>query len=101
MRERLEYAAAWAALKFLGLLPRAVARWTAARFAAILFRIRPSWRRVTLFNLRLAFPEWSEAERERTVNLMVRNLGWLMAEFAHLPGYTRENIERVLVQDGF
>lgn len=101
MRERLEYAAAWATLKFLGLLPRPVARWTAARFAAFLFRVRPAWRQVTLFNLRLAFPEWSESERERTVKRMVRNLGWLMAEFAHLPNYTRENIERVLVQDGF
>ena len=101
MRERLEYAAAWATLKFFGLLPRPVARWTAARFAAILFRARPAWRRVALFNLKLAFPEWSEAERGRMVKLMVRNLGWLMAEFAHLPHYTRENIERVMVQDGF
>jgi KDO2-lipid IV(A) lauroyltransferase len=101
MRERLEYAAAWATLKFLGLLPRPVARWTAARFAAILFRLRPVWRRVAMFNLQLAFPEWSEAERERVVKLMVRNLGWLMAEFAHLPHYTRATIERTMVQDGF
>jgi Kdo2-lipid IVA lauroyltransferase/acyltransferase len=101
MRERLEYAAAWATLKFFGLLPRPVARWMAARFAAILFRVRPVWRRVALFNLRLAFPEWNEAERERVVKLMVRNLGWLMAEFAHLPRYTRESIERTIIQDGF
>jgi KDO2-lipid IV(A) lauroyltransferase len=101
MRERLEYAAAWATLKFFGLLPRPAARWMAARFAAILFRINPAWRRVTLMNLRLAFPEWSEAERERTVKLMVRNLGWLMAEFAHLPRMTRETVEAVMVQEGF
>jgi KDO2-lipid IV(A) lauroyltransferase len=101
MRERLEYAAAWATLKCFGLLPRPVARWTAARFAAVLFRIRPAWRQVALFNLRLAFPEWSEAQRERTVKLMVRNLGWLMAEFAHLPHLTREKVERVMIQDGF
>jgi len=101
MRERLEYAAAWATLKFFGWLPRPVSRWTAARFAAILFRLRPGWRRVAMFNLQLAFPGWSEAERERTVRLMVCDLGWLMAEFAHLPHYTRENIERTMVQDGF
>jgi KDO2-lipid IV(A) lauroyltransferase len=101
MRERLQYAAAWATLKFLGWLPRPVSRWTAARFAAIVFRIRPVWRRMATFNLRLAFPEWSEAERSRVVRLMVRNLGWLMAEFAHLPDYSRENIERTMVQDGF
>jgi KDO2-lipid IV(A) lauroyltransferase len=92
MRERLEYAAAWGTLKFFGLLPRPAARRMAAGFAAILFRIKPAWRRVALFNLRLAFPEWSEAERERTVRLMVRNLGWLMAEFAHLPRMTRETV---------
>jgi KDO2-lipid IV(A) lauroyltransferase len=101
MRERLEHAAAWGTLKCFGLLPRPVSRWIAARFAAILFRINPAWRRVALFNLRLAFPEWSEAERERTVNLMVRNLGWLMAEFAHLPRLTRERVQAVMVQEGF
>lgn len=101
MRERLEYAAAWATLKFFGYLPRPAARWTAARFGAFLFRLRPVWRRVAMFNLQLAFPEWSEVERARVVKLMVRNLGWLMAEFAHFPHYTRETIERVLVQDGF
>ena len=101
MRERLEYAAAWGMLKFLGWWPRPVARWVAARLAAILFRINPAWKRVALFNLRLAFPEWSEAERERTVRQMVRNLGWLMAEFAQLPRMTRKSIEGVMVQDGF
>jgi Kdo2-lipid IVA lauroyltransferase/acyltransferase len=101
MREGLEYAAAWGTLKFLGLLPRPVARWAAARFAAILFRVNPVWKSTALFNLRLAFPEWSEAERERIVQLMVRHLGWLMAEFAHLPRINRGNVAGVLVQDGF
>src|SRR5258708_320657 len=31
---------------------------------------------------------------------MARNLGWMAAEFARLPGYTRENIENVVVLDG-
>jgi len=101
MRQRLEYAAAWTTLKFFGLLPRPVARWTAARLGALLFRLRPAWRRVTMFNLQLAFPEWSEAQRRGVAQAMVRNLGWLMAEFAHLPHYTRETIERTMVQDGF
>jgi Kdo2-lipid IVA lauroyltransferase/acyltransferase len=101
MRERCEYAAAWAVLKFFGLLPRSAARWVAARLAALLFRLQPVWRRVALFNLQLAFPGWTEPERENVVRDMVRNLGWAAAEFAHLPNYTRENIERVIVLDGF
>jgi Kdo2-lipid IVA lauroyltransferase/acyltransferase len=101
MRERCEYAAAWAVLKFLGLLPRSVARWAGARLAAFLFRLQPAWRRVALFNLQLAFPDWTAAQREKVVRDMVRNLGWAAAEFAHLPHYTRENIERVIVLEGF
>jgi KDO2-lipid IV(A) lauroyltransferase len=101
MRERLEYVAALVALKFFAILPRMAARRVAARLAMFLFQINPKWRRAALINLRLAFPEWSEVERERTVTLMVRNLGWLAAEFAQLPRMTRENVEEVMVQDGF
>ena len=31
---------------------------------------------------------------------MTRNLGWMAAEFARLPQYTKENIENVVVLDG-
>jgi Kdo2-lipid IVA lauroyltransferase/acyltransferase len=87
MRERLEYAAAWSVLKFLGLLPRPLARWTAARLAALIFLLRPPLRRAALFNLRLAFPGWPESRRNGVVREMVRNLGWMAAEFAHFPRY--------------
>jgi len=101
MRERFQYLMAWTSLKFLALLPRPVARWIAARVAALLFRMWPAWRRITLFNLGLAFPDWPEQERRRVMNLMVRNLGWMAAEFAHFPRYTRKNIERTVILDGF
>jgi KDO2-lipid IV(A) lauroyltransferase len=32
---------------------------------------------------------------------MVRNLGWMAAEFARLPRYTRSNIEKAMILDGF
>jgi Kdo2-lipid IVA lauroyltransferase/acyltransferase len=101
VRQRFEYALAWTAIEFLGLLPRSVARWAAAQFAAFLFRLHPRWRRISLYNLRLAFPNWQESQRERVVHDMVRNLGWLAAEFAHFPQYTRRNIEDVIILDGF
>jgi KDO2-lipid IV(A) lauroyltransferase len=100
MRERLEYVAAWSALKIFGLPPRPAARWMAARFAGVLFRLDPGWRRAALLNMRLAFPESSRAERERTLKLMVRNLGWLLAEFAQLPRMTRGTVETVMVERG-
>src|SRR5438477_12942488 len=31
---------------------------------------------------------------------MLRNLGWMAAEFVRLPKYTKENIERIVVLDG-
>jgi KDO2-lipid IV(A) lauroyltransferase len=101
MRERCEYAGAWAALKLLGLLPRSVARSVAAWLAALLFRLRPVWRQVALFNLQMVFPDWTDSQRQKVVRTIVRNLGWLAAEFAHLPRYTRENIEHVMILDGF
>ncbi len=101
MRERLEYALAWASLKFLGLLPRSSARWVGAHLASLLFRLQPRWAQIADFNLQLAFPNGTEADRRKIVREMVRNLGWLVAEFAHLPRYNRQNIDRVIVLDGF
>lgn len=101
MREWLEYAAAWCTLKLLGILPRSLARWFSARFASALFRMNPAWRRITLHNLRLAFPDWTPAQRERVLKLMLRNLGWQMAEFAQLPRLTRQTVETVMVREGF
>ena len=101
MREWLEYAAAWMALKFLGGLPRPVARTVGAQLAALAYLFLPPLRRAATFNLRLAFPEWAEAQRRRAIRGMVRQMGWMAAEFSRFPRYTRENIERVVVLDGF
>jgi KDO2-lipid IV(A) lauroyltransferase len=100
MKEWLEYAVAWSVLKVTGALPRPLARATGAGLAWMLFRVIPKLRKTAEFNLQLAFPDWSEAQRKRTVRGMVRNLGWMAAEFARLPGYTRENIEPIIVLDG-
>lgn len=101
MREWMEYAAAWVGLKLLGLLPRPAARFVGAAFAAAAYALRAPLRRAALFNLRLAFPEWSEAQRRRVVRSMIRQVGWMAGEFSQFPKYTRENIERVVILDGF
>ena len=101
MAERLEYAAAWLALKSLGLLPRRLARAAGAWMVALAYCFRPPLRRTAVFNLRLAFPEWADAERRRTIRRLVRHLGWMAGEFSQFPRYTRENIEQVVMLDGF
>jgi len=100
MIERMQYGVAWAFVKMLGVLPRAVARGLAAGTVRVLLLLLPRMRKTAEFNLRLAFPEWSEAQRRAVLKGMARNLGWMAAEFARLPRYTRENIENVVVLDG-
>ena len=101
MREWCEYLAAWTVLKLLGLLPRPVARMVAGILAKMLLWTLPKLRRTAMTNLRLAFPDWTDAKRREVIRRMTRNLGWMAAEFAHFPELSRENIEKLVVLDGF
>ena len=100
VRERIEYAAAWIGLKALGALPRGVARAVGAAFARVAYWLRPPLRRAAMFNLRLAFPEWTDAQREATIRGMIRQVGWMAGEFSQFPKYTRERIEEIVTMDG-
>jgi Kdo2-lipid IVA lauroyltransferase/acyltransferase len=101
MREWLEYAVAWAGIKLLGLLPRSVARFVGASFASAAYAVRTPLKRAAMFNLHLAFPDWSEEKRKKTLRGMIRQVGWMAGEFSQFPKYTRENIEHVVIVDGF
>src|SRR5580693_10118855 len=100
MRQWLEYAAAWTGLKALGLLPRSTARQVGAAFAALAYQVRTPLRRAAMFNLQLAFPDMSEAERKRIVRGMVRQIGWMAGEFSQFPKYTAANISQIVTIDG-
>jgi KDO2-lipid IV(A) lauroyltransferase len=101
MRERLEYASVWILLNFLGFLPRSIARGVGVFVATSLFAARPTLRAAAEFNLRLAFPELPGLARRDILQRMVRNLGWMAAEFARFPRYTRQNIGETIILDGF
>ena len=101
MREWIEYAAAWIGVKSLGLLPRPAARFAGASFAAAAYVLRAPLRRAAMFNLTLAFPDWSDAKRKRVIRSMIRQIGWMAAEFSQFPKYTRDNIQKIVVLDGF
>jgi Kdo2-lipid IVA lauroyltransferase/acyltransferase len=100
MKEWLEYAAVWVLLKGLGVLPRPLARSLAAGVARILYALLPKLRKTAEVNLRIAFPEWSEARRQTVTRGMARNLGWMAAEFAQFPKYSKGNIEQIVALDG-
>jgi Kdo2-lipid IVA lauroyltransferase/acyltransferase len=101
VRERLEYAAVWLLLKGMGAMPRVLARFVGASTAALLLWTRPALRRTATRNLQLAFPDWTKKQRSAVLSGMVRQLGWMGVEFAHFPHYTKQNIERVVLLDGF
>jgi KDO2-lipid IV(A) lauroyltransferase len=100
MKEWFEYAAVWLILKTLGALPRPAARGFAASVTSLLFSLQPKLQKTAEFNLRLAFPDWTDAQRKDATRRMVRNLGWMAAEFASFPRLTKENVDRVVILEG-
>jgi len=100
MKEWIAYAVVSSVVKLAGALPRSLARALAEGLARMLFAVTPKLRKTAEFNLKLAFPQWTHAQREATIRAMVRSLGWMAAEFARMPRYTRKNIEEIIALDG-
>ena len=101
LRHRLEYYLAHSLLKLLGWLPHRLARAVGRGIAFLVYCLWARLRRVGLFNLRLVFPDWSERQRHRVLRGLFRNMGRMLADFAHFPKWNRENIERLIIYDGF
>ncbi len=97
----MEYGAALLVLKLLEWAPHRVGRAAAAGLAALSYCFWPRLRRVGTFNLRLAFPEWTEGRRRRVLFRLFLNLGRMLADFARFPRWNRKDIERLIVYDGF
>lgn len=101
MRHKLEYAPVWLLVKVLGALPRPLSRALAITLARAVYWLHPRLRRVGLRNLEIAFPEKTAAERRRILRGTFTSLGRQLAEFCLFPRYTRENVSRVILYDGF
>ncbi len=101
VRERLEYALVWPLVKVMGALPRPVARAIGITLGLSVYAVHGRLRRVGLRNLALAFPEMSLRERRRLVRGEFISLGRQFAEVCLFPRYTRENVSRVVVYEGF
>ncbi len=101
MRHRLEYAPVWVLVKVFAALPRPLARGLAISLAHLIRILHRRLTKVARRNLELAFPEKSRAERDRIVREVFTSLGRQLAEFAKFPQYTRGNVSRVAVYDGY
>src|SRR3981081_4662757 len=101
VRERLEYALVWPWVKFLGLLPRPLARALGIGFGLAVYGVHRRLRRVGLRNLAIAFPQVPARGRRRIVRNEFVSLGRQLAEVCLFPRYTRENISQIVVYEGF
>ena len=101
MGQRLEYAVAWLFIKLIGALPRPLARAFAITLAWVVYALHVRLRRVGMRNLEMAFPEKTRRERARILRGVFTSFGRQLAEVCLFPKYTRENVTRVVVYDGF
>jgi KDO2-lipid IV(A) lauroyltransferase len=101
MRQRLEYALSWLMIKTIGMLPRFLARAAAITLAWTIYLLHVRLRQVGMRNLRLALPEKSRREHVRILRGVFTSLGRQLAELCLFPKYTRENVSKVVVYDGF
>jgi len=101
MRQRLQYALAWILIQLIGALPRPLARAAGITLAGWVYLLHGRLRRVGRINLQLAFPEKSRRERARILRGVFLSFGRQAAEVCLLPHYTRENVDEVVVYDGF
>src|ERR1700689_1862477 len=100
MRRRLEFMLVWTVVKLLGWPPRRVARGIGALVGRIALLLTPRLRRAGDLNLRLAFPQKTATERRQILRKLYRNLGWLLAEFCQMPGYTAPQTQSFIRYEG-
>jgi Kdo2-lipid IVA lauroyltransferase/acyltransferase len=85
----------------MGWLPRPLARAIGIALGVTVYVFHGRLRRVGLRNLTLAFPEMPQRERRRLLRGEFISLGRQLAEFCLFPRFTRENVSRIVVYDGF
>lgn len=100
VRTYVEYGVAWSILKGVSLLPRGVAIRAGKMVGALAHAVLPHLRRHAEINLRLAFPDSSEAERDRIKRGVFRNLGRLLGEIGQFQRLDRKKIESIVVYEG-
>ncbi len=101
MRQRTEYALAWTLIKFIGALPRPLARAAGILLAWTVYLLHVRLRRVGKKNLAMALTEKSRRERARILRGVFTGFGRQAAEVCLFPKYTRENSNKIVVYDGF
>ena len=100
MRHVLEFVPVWLFVHAMRALPRGMARWIGAGIGSLAYTGLSRLRETGLRNLQLALPALSANEREVLLRKDYRNLGWLLAEFCQMPGYSVERASEFIEYDG-
>jgi Kdo2-lipid IVA lauroyltransferase/acyltransferase len=89
-----------ALLDLLGRIPRPVLAAFGSFLGWLIWTLRIR-RGVALDNLRLAFPEKSEAERRAIARANYAHLGQMIPDFLRVPTMEPEELDRIFVQEGW
>jgi KDO2-lipid IV(A) lauroyltransferase len=99
-REALEYWAVRGLVGLVGALPRSVARAVGASIGWVCWQLLGGLRNTGLRNLKLALPQKADAEREEILRKLYKTLGWQIAEFCKMRGYTLEEASQFVRYEG-
>ena len=99
-RTRIEYGIVWLMVRSLGALPRRTARQVGRAVGRLAYWSFARLRHVGRTNLKLAFPEMGDLEREWILRAAYGQLGVHLAEFCQMPLYTVEETSRFIRYEG-
>jgi KDO2-lipid IV(A) lauroyltransferase len=94
--DRVTYLALRAVMRTLGALPLTMALRISAALALAVYAVARPLRRVGMINLALAFPERPIGDRRRILRASFANLGRMVAELAHLPRLTANDLRELV-----
>jgi KDO2-lipid IV(A) lauroyltransferase len=96
LHNRLEYVLLRAAAALLAALPLGVALRVGELGAWLVYALDRPHRRIGMRNLAIAFPDKSAEERRSILRRCFLNLGRMVAELAHLPSLTAEQLREMV-----
>jgi KDO2-lipid IV(A) lauroyltransferase len=99
-RQRLEAGILWFMVRVIGALPRSIARKLGEGIGALAWWLLARLRNVGLRNLQIAYPEKNARERRDILRGEYRSLGWQIAEFCKMRGYTAAVASAFIRYDG-
>src|SRR5687767_14377907 len=97
----LEYSAAKTVLTGLGMLPAPAAIGVGKRMGRVFYMLAGDLRRTGSINLRLAFPEKTEEERQQLLRECFDNLGRELGLFSQFASRTQEELRNMIDPSGF